>query len=145
MLVLSRKPGEAIVFPDLGITVSISRLRGKNVTLAVEAPREVHVLREELVPRVDQFQSDAQKDASNSRCKLHSIRVLLNVMQAQADAGGEVDTRILKQVIDQLLDLDESLTVMPEDVSAPSKDRLLATRVEDDHQKATRLSAYLSD
>jgi carbon storage regulator len=49
MLVLSRRVNETVVFPDLGITVQVLLLKGGTVRLGIEAPREVAVLREELL------------------------------------------------------------------------------------------------
>jgi carbon storage regulator CsrA len=49
MLVLSRRAGETIVFPSLGITVRVVRSRGGAVRLGVEAPRGVKVVRGELL------------------------------------------------------------------------------------------------
>lgn len=47
MLILSRKSGESIsIGPD--ITVEVSRLKGDSVKVAIDAPREVRVLRSEL-------------------------------------------------------------------------------------------------
>ena len=48
MLVLSRREKEAIVIGDR-ITVRIAEIRGNQVRLAIEAPREIRVLRSELV------------------------------------------------------------------------------------------------
>ena len=47
MLVLSRKPGEAIIIGG-GIRVRLLEVRGSHVRLGVEAPPEVNVVREEL-------------------------------------------------------------------------------------------------
>lgn len=47
MLVLSRKPGESLVIGD-NVRVYVSRILGNRVTLAIEAPQEVHVVRGEL-------------------------------------------------------------------------------------------------
>ena len=47
MLVLSRKIGERITIGD-NITVVIQRIAGGRVSLGVEAPREVSILRSEL-------------------------------------------------------------------------------------------------
>jgi carbon storage regulator len=49
MLILSRKVGEKIVIGD-GITVVVSRVSGDRVTLGLEAPPEVRILRGELSP-----------------------------------------------------------------------------------------------
>lgn len=51
MLVLSRRRGENIVLPDLGVTIAVEQIRGSRVVLGVEAPRELRVLRGELQPR----------------------------------------------------------------------------------------------
>lgn len=48
MLVLSRKTGEKIVLPQLGVTISIVRISGNVTRIGVEAPKEILVLREEL-------------------------------------------------------------------------------------------------
>ncbi len=50
MLALSRKPKQAIVFPDLGITVHVVEVSGHTVRLAIDAPRHIRVLRDEHTP-----------------------------------------------------------------------------------------------
>jgi carbon storage regulator len=47
MLVLSRKIGERLVIGD-NITVVVSRVAGNRVTLGIEAPSEVRIIRGEL-------------------------------------------------------------------------------------------------
>ena len=47
MLVLSRKVGESIRIGD-GITVVINRIAGNRVTLGLEAPRNMRIVRGEL-------------------------------------------------------------------------------------------------
>lgn len=49
MLVLTRRPEEKIVFPGLGISISVLRVRGNIIKIGVEAPREITVLRGEAV------------------------------------------------------------------------------------------------
>lgn len=52
MLVLSRRVDEAIVFPSLGIRVSVLGIDGGRVKFGFEAPPEVKVLRGELASPV---------------------------------------------------------------------------------------------
>ncbi len=47
MLILRRKVGEKIVIGE-GITVVVNRVSGGRVTLGIEAPSEVHIVRGEL-------------------------------------------------------------------------------------------------
>lgn len=54
MLVLSRKVGEKIVIGD-NITIVVNRVSGNRVTLGVEAPSDVHILRGELEVFADEF------------------------------------------------------------------------------------------
>ena len=51
MLILTRRPGEAIVING-DIRVRILSIEGERVKLGVEAPREVPVLRQELLDEV---------------------------------------------------------------------------------------------
>lgn len=50
MLVLSRYPGEQIVLPSLGITVSVELVRGTRVMIGVDAPSRISIRRAELPP-----------------------------------------------------------------------------------------------
>ena len=47
MLVLSRKVGEKLVI-DGSITVQILKIQGNRITLGIEAPADVKILRDEL-------------------------------------------------------------------------------------------------
>ena len=54
MLVLSRKIGEKLIIGD-GITVVVNRIAGNRVTLGIEAPSDVRIVRGELRPVVKEF------------------------------------------------------------------------------------------
>jgi carbon storage regulator len=54
MLVLSRKIGEKLIIGD-GITVVVNRIAGNRVTLGIEAPSDVRIVRGELRPMVMEF------------------------------------------------------------------------------------------
>jgi carbon storage regulator len=49
MLVLSRKPLERICIGD-SVVVTVVRIDGNTVRLGIEAPRDISVFREELLP-----------------------------------------------------------------------------------------------
>jgi carbon storage regulator len=51
MLVLSRKLGERVVAPDLGLVFTVLSIEGKVVRLGIAAPQEVKVYREEVWQR----------------------------------------------------------------------------------------------
>jgi carbon storage regulator len=58
MLVLTRKLGEAIVIPDLEVTIRVVEIRGDKVRLGIEAPTELAVHRQEVWERIRQFSTD---------------------------------------------------------------------------------------
>lgn len=63
MLVLSRKVGERIHIGE-DIFVEVRRIAGNRVTIAIEAPREVRILRGELKESADPC--DVLQDECNS-------------------------------------------------------------------------------
>jgi carbon storage regulator len=67
MLVLSRKPGERILIGD-NVTVTIVRIGPNNVRLGIDAPRDMNIVREELLtdPRT------AQAAAQNPQASVES-------------------------------------------------------------------------
>lgn len=54
MLVLSRKPGESVVIGG-NITVTVVETSGNRVRLAFDAPKDVRILRVELVAEQDRL------------------------------------------------------------------------------------------
>ena len=55
MLVLSRRLHESIVLPGLHVTIRVVAVNGDRVRLGIEAPKDIPVMREELL----QDQSEA--------------------------------------------------------------------------------------
>ena len=60
MLVLSRKPGEAIRIGD-DIEILIIEVRGDTVRIGIEAPRSVDIFRKELLDHVQSANVEAAK------------------------------------------------------------------------------------
>ena len=72
MLVLSRRTNETISFPELGITVKIVKVKGKTVSVGIEAPDEIKILRGELGNAATSFddpQPVVPQVLSNSVCQ----------------------------------------------------------------------------
>ncbi len=69
MLVLSRRIGEQVVLPSCGVTIAVVKIAGNKVRLAVEAPAETSVHRQEVWDRISdhrgtQMPSQSTEDAS---------------------------------------------------------------------------------
>jgi carbon storage regulator len=58
MLVLSRKPTEDIVFVGLNIRVRVLEIRGNQVRIGIDAPRDVKIARAELLCGKDRTPDD---------------------------------------------------------------------------------------
>jgi len=59
MLVLGRKKNQTLVIAD-SIVLRVTQIRGNRVTIGIEAPRDVTILRGELFPRDESEQPVAQ-------------------------------------------------------------------------------------
>jgi carbon storage regulator len=55
MLVVSRKPGQQIVVPQYGLTVTVVAVQGNTVRLGISAPAEIAIHREEVWRRIRQL------------------------------------------------------------------------------------------
>lgn len=96
MLVLSRRPGQKVVFPGLGITVEVMRSQGSVTRLGIDAPDDVHVLREEVLERrAESAGHDAVVAVSpldrtrrhELKNKLNQLTLKLQLLQRQLELG----------------------------------------------------------
>lgn len=60
MLVLTRKPGEALILAD-EVKVTVLEVKGKQVRLGIDAPADVEVHREEIYLRIEREQDVHKK------------------------------------------------------------------------------------
>jgi len=63
MLVLSRKVGDYIQIGD-SIKIRVSRISGSRVTLGIEAPESVRIVRGELKRIIEAFETESEKTMS---------------------------------------------------------------------------------
>lgn len=119
MLVLSRRPGQKVVFPGLGISIDVLRSRGSVVRLGIEAPDDVEVLRDEVMTSsaIDQ-QIVAGKGSPIDRERRHQWRNSLNeamlklqLLQRQLELGQSVDLEPrLSEIFSELSTLERATT-----------------------------------
>jgi len=60
MLILTRRVGETLMVGD-DVTVTVLGVKGNQVRIGVNAPKDVSVHREEIYQRIQKEKSDAQK------------------------------------------------------------------------------------
>ena len=80
MLVLHRKKGESLIIDD-NIKITIVDISGEKVKIAVEAPKEIPILRSELVNA-----AEANKEAAGSENNISAadIRNVLGMTKNKA-------------------------------------------------------------
>ena len=60
MLILTRKVGESVLIGD-DISISVLSVRGNQVKLGVQAPKEVSVHREEIYQRIQETKEELER------------------------------------------------------------------------------------
>lgn len=158
MLVVSRKENQAVIFPALGISVKIQRIGGKAVSVGVEAPQNVRVLRGELLDHEEALSAarSAELDVKarhHLRNQLNKANLALQLIHKQLSAGLIDDAEeSLTMALSSLSDLDRGVSgnqtsfqlpkakATQEHSKAPRKRALL---VEDDPNERALLAAYL--
>lgn len=83
MLVLSRKPGEAIRIGD-DIEISIIEVRGDTVRVGIDAPRCVPVFRRELLTEVAKANVESIRVASE---EIEALKTLLQTKEERRNGG----------------------------------------------------------
>lgn len=149
MLVLSRRQGETLVFPNLDIQVQVLRIGGNAVRIGVNAPEDVRVLRQELV---EKFQTAAQGPSASAqfrhelRNRMNTVGVALHLLERQLETGRlEQAEQTLQKALAEVARLDEQLAAQRAAIgaklSSPSRRRALL--VEDDANECELLAGYL--
>ena len=95
MLVLARHENETIVFPSLGVTVEVLRIRGATAKIGIEAPDDVPIKRGELLGLKSlQFTSDEASPPEKLRRLRQAVRrrldeaaLQLNDLHRQLEEG----------------------------------------------------------
>ena len=105
MLVLSRRETDKVVFPTLGITVEVLRIRGNVAKLGIDAPPDIPVLRHELAQRKS---IDLTPDGTSTRGQL---RELAHTVRRRLDSAAQRLNR-LHQTLDEKHDVTAQKIVM---------------------------------
>ncbi|MCS6851500.1 MAG: response regulator [Gemmataceae bacterium] len=136
MLVLSRRPGQRVVFPTVDVSVQVVEVKGSAVRLGIEAPPHVAVLREELL----QPSVSPEKANHDFRNRLNSLVMALHVAEKQLQAGHATDAQATLREAQQFLEKLGSSALADAAVSPKPIETLL---VEDNPNEVALLASYL--
>lgn len=159
MLVLSRRPDQRVVFPNLGITIQLLRIKGNTARLGIEAPPEVAILRDEIAQgaKAPAAQAVAEAAAGDERSKwrhvmrnrLNAATLALHLLKRQWEAGKvEQAEATFAKVLDELTEL-EAFAQGAVRMEMPGADPVAkaasrrALLVEDDRNESELLAGYL--
>ncbi|MDA8743121.1 carbon storage regulator [Rubripirellula amarantea] len=93
MLVLSRKEGETIEIPSLGIVIQVSAVKKSRAVLGIEAPGDVQIVRGEVM--------DRDLDAHQGHLSQRSSEQLLIELEAEIAALTEMCSEEHRSVANQ--------------------------------------------
>ncbi len=150
MLVVSRKEGQRIVLPSLGIAVQLLKTAGSSARLGIDAPRSIRVIREELLSEADMFLKDDESSMSEHerhklRGHLNSAAMGLNLLYRMLEQNDvEKANSTILRVFSQLREIETMVDVQPT-AAPPSNSEIVANDVQalivEDNQNECELFA----
>ncbi len=146
MLVLSRRAQQRVVFPHLGISISVLQVRGRIVKIGIEAPESITVLREEVLSAsaVEPETSDQENVEHKRRNEINLLQLRLLALQSRIDRGEIVAAEsVVENCLQNIQELDRDLALGND--STAGRPRLRPTRVliVEDCDNERGLMAYL--
>lgn len=165
MLILSRKRLQKVVFPRLGVSIEVLRLKGNSVCLGIDAPKDLCVLRGELsheentqltrsIPSDFGASADGAPepnqllDHHEVRNRLNTISLVLHLLNSQQQADVEVDFSLIERALKQVHAIDQilahSASSVPPDHETSNGGRIpFVVVVDDEVDESQLLATYL--
>ena len=155
MLVLSRRTKQQIVFPHLGITLSVLQVSGNIVKLGVDAPESIKVLRQEICGEDDSRQTVAERhrgdvsaeisESANHRRRneLNVVQLKLEQLQRRIDRGELLDAECMRNLLDHTASIDREFNPAPPTTPVEVDGRPVRLLVVEDCDNERQLMAYV--
>lgn len=108
MLILTRKEDQSVVFPNCGIVVHVLSVKGRTIKLGFEAPRDVEVLRGELMTEAAEaaVANSVNSTAANPLSEqVHDLKNRLNTISLAIHNYNELKTSGRHAQADQMFNL----------------------------------------
>lgn len=145
MLVLSRRKGEKIVFPALGVQLELLKIQGSTARLGIKAPRHIKILRDELAADDSEATAEAPAHLSHEmRNRLNAAGLALQLVQKQLEMGQTDNAEsTVQNLLFQFASLEREAKTGDQ---ADGRDRPAGARtlvVEDDQNESALLAGFL--
>ncbi len=153
MLVLSRRAAETVDFPAFGIRVEILRCNSNSVRVGIEAPRDIQVLRGELVENLQELGQRSfhqaitpgltfDKASSLLQAQISEAEATLRTLQSlRKDQSGSVDSQRVSELMQQLRRIDSQASQT--DLQHDEERKVRALLVDDNDNETKLLAGYL--
>ena len=102
MLVLSRREQDQIVFPSLGITVELIKIRGQRAVIGIDAPERVRIVRQEALTADDQREIERQESSTKTAQYREVAEQLRSIADILSRGESETARAQLVSVLDSL-------------------------------------------
>lgn len=130
MLVLTRRKGQKVLFPGLGISVEVVEVSGKTARVAIDAPKEIRILRDELEPDIcDENEGAIQSESASESVspvvqqELDTVNLAIRLAGNQLRFGATAHAqRALQKALQSLADLDATLRSELKELKAAQTD-----------------------
>jgi len=143
MLVLSRRPDQQIVFPSIGVSIKLLKVRGAVAKIGIDAPRDLKILRDEVsakqaeMAQAEQLSKSPPVSNHQLRNQLNSAKLGIHLAQRQMTQGyADKAAETMDKVVEHFRKADQLMAD-----SNPEKRHALL--VEDDRNERELLAAYL--
>lgn len=147
MLVLSRKKQQSVLFPNLGISVEILRVKGNAVRVGIDAPKDVNILRGELADddAIRSASAAERKQRHDFRNRLNTANLALYTLKKQLELGRTEDAqKTLDKALELFAELEFQVGTKAASPTATVTDKMpRALVVEDNENERELLTGYL--
>lgn len=153
MLVLTRREEQKIVFPTVGVTVEVLRIKGNVAKIGIQAPMNVPVLREEIMTDADRRREPSSNGLTSElrhalRNRLNASTIALHLLRRQVELGRVEDAEhTFHKICEELAALEREISAnSPGKADVPSREDspgIRALLVEDDKNECELLAGYL--
>jgi carbon storage regulator CsrA len=151
MLVLSRRKGEKIVFPTIGVQLELLKVQGNTARLGINAPRHVKILRDEITAMPHQPNeaelagppAESPQLSHAMRNRLHTAALALQLLKKQMEIGQADDAEsALQSLLFEFASLEKEAGGSQR-TAAGGRGALKTLVVEDDRNESALLAGFL--